>query len=79
MVCFCPFERSPDRLRVGNYEERLGLTNNLDPLTINVNWRDIAPKMGLNNQYVGDKYMLCSDLPTRSFLRNGKTGHANVK
>ena len=56
----------------GNYEERLGLTNNLDPMTINVNWRDQYPKMGLNNQYVGDKYMLCSDVPPRSFLRTGK-------
>ena len=56
----------------GNYEERLGLTNNLDPMTVNVNWRDQFPKMGVHNQYVGDKYMLCSDLPPRSFLRSGK-------
>ena len=56
----------------GNYEERLGLTNNLDPMTVNVNWRDQFPKMGVNNQYVGDKYMLCADIPARAFLRVGK-------
>jgi len=59
----------------GNYEERLGLTNNLDPMTIHIPFRDLFPKLGLNNQYVGDKYMLCSDLPPRSFLRAGEIGY----
>ena len=55
----------------GNVEERHDYLNSLDPLQIIVPWRDQVPKRGLDRQYVGDKYMLCDDLPVRTFLRNG--------
>lgn len=31
------------------------------------------PKMGLNGQYIGDTYPLCSDLPPQHFLSQGST------
>lgn len=33
--------------------------------------RDLFPKRGLDNSYVGDRYPLCADLPKHSFLRIG--------
>ena len=60
----------------GNIEEQeaeIGGLNTIDPMKIIPNWRDHYPKMGLDGQYVGDKHMLCSDLPPRSYLRAGST------
>ena len=34
-------------------------------------WRDPFPKSNLNNGFVGDSYMLCTDLPNQSFLKRG--------
>ena len=36
-------------------------------------WRDSFPKLGLDQQYIGDGLPLCSDLPNRHFLRTGAT------
>jgi len=55
----------------GNFEHKNLNTNYLDPMKIDIQWRDHIPKMGLEKQYVGDKYMLCNDLPNLSFLRRG--------
>lgn len=42
-------------------------------MTVNADWRDPYPKMGLENRYVGDGYMLCDDIPDKSFLRQSAT------
>ena len=34
-------------------------------------YRDLFPKVDLNDGHLGDRYPLCSDLPRRSFLRAG--------
>lgn len=54
----------------GNTEER-GQRNNIDPMAVQVEWRDQLPKMGLNGNYIGDGYPLCNELPSNSFLRKG--------
>ncbi len=57
----------------GNIEEQYGGFNMIDPMRIMVEKRDDFPKMGLNGKHIGDEYMLCSDLPSRAFLRKGAT------
>jgi len=57
----------------GNFEQRNNHGNFLDPMRIRASWRDRTPKMGLNGQYIGDKYLPCTDLPQRAFLRKGAT------
>lgn len=47
--------------------------NELDPMLIDQRWRDIFPKLGLNQVYIGDGLPLCSDLADRHFLRKGAT------
>jgi len=43
-----------------------------DPLTLNdVNNRDWFPKIDLLGGYIGDKFPLCEDLPSRPFLKKG--------
>jgi len=42
-------------------------------MKINVQYRDHLPKLGLNNQYVGDGYPLCRDLANKHFLKKGAT------
>ena len=54
----------------GNIESEDG-ENNVDPMKILTEYRDVFPKMGLNGQYVGDKYPLCSDTPKHRFLKKG--------
>ncbi len=54
----------------GNIEMR-GSFNAIDPMTINLQWRDTFPKMGLDKKYIGDGFVLCSDLPSKSFLSTG--------
>ena len=34
-------------------------------------YRDLFPKVDLNDGHLGDRYPLCVDLPERSFLRAG--------
>lgn len=46
-------------------------TNLIDPMDIEPLWRDVFPKMGLGQQYVGDGYPLCSDRPDQHFLKRG--------
>ena len=45
--------------------------NFIDSNTVNVNDRDRFPKVNLYDQYLGDGFPLCPDLPSRSFLRAG--------
>ena len=45
--------------------------NSIDPLRIEVKWRDRFPKTDLYGGYLGDGYPLCVDLPERTFLRVG--------
>jgi len=45
--------------------------NRVDPMKIEAEWRDKFPKMGLDGKYIGDKYPLCSDLPSKHFLKKG--------
>ncbi|KAL7567214.1 hypothetical protein ACA910_021201 [Epithemia clementina (nom. ined.)] len=60
------FVRQNDR---GNIDD--ALDNRIDPMKIYVPYRDVFPKMGLNQQYIGDGYPLCADLPKRHFLKKG--------
>jgi len=45
--------------------------NRIDPMRINSWWRDVYPKMDLNDGFIGDAYPLCSDLPDKQFLKQG--------
>ena len=55
----------------GNIEEQEGNKNSIDPMMIQIEWRDRYPKMGLDGKYVGDQYMICADIPSKMFLRKG--------
>jgi Protein of unknown function (DUF1800) len=61
------------RLYRGNIE--IPLWNHVDPMKINIDIRDVFPKMGLDRKYIGDGYPLCSDLPQKAFLKAGATYH----
>ena len=58
------------QLRRGNME---GWDNRLDPMRIIPDWRDRFPKSDTTYGYIGDSYPLCSDFPSKSFLRRGAT------
>jgi hypothetical protein len=60
------------RTRRGNMEDQY-ISNWIDPLMIDIELRDIYPKMGLNRKYIGDGYPLCSDMPKGHFLKKGAT------
>lgn len=53
----------------GNTEERGVNINSIDPMAIQIEWRDQFPKMGLDGTYIGDKYPMCSEIPSDSFLK----------
>jgi hypothetical protein len=57
------------RVHRGNIENYYW--NHVDPMKINIAFRDIFPKMGLDRKYIGDGYPLCSDLPEKHFLKAG--------
>jgi uncharacterized protein (DUF1501 family)/uncharacterized protein (DUF1800 family) len=61
------------RTRRGNMEDALPQANlnPIDPMKINIGFRDTLPKLGLNNLYVGDSRPLCRDLPHQHFLKKG--------
>ena len=54
----------------GNVE---GADNRVDPMKIVPEWRDRFPKSDTMGGYIGDTYPLCSDFPSKSFLRKGAT------
>ena len=56
----------------GNIEVGRGQSR-IDPLQIIPDWRDPFPKSDLYGGYIGDRYVLCKDLPDRSFLMKGAT------
>ena len=56
----------------GNIENVYG-TNNVDPMRINTEYRDVFPKMGLDRKYNGDGVPLCANLPAKHFLKKGAT------
>ena len=45
--------------------------NWIDPMQIKAVHRDMFPKLDTLDGYIGDRVPLCSDLPSRSFLRAG--------
>eukprot|EP00957_Ditylum_brightwellii_P201835 15327430-Ditylum_brightwellii.AAC.1 len=45
--------------------------NRQDPMYIDKDRRDQFPKSDLQGGYIGDRYPLCEDLPTKMFLRKG--------
>ena len=45
--------------------------NRIDPMFIEIEWRDAFPKIDLRNGFIGDGYPLCTDMPQRSYLRKG--------
>ena len=59
----------------GNIEGHRGVgsTNFLDPMRVSATWHDTLPKLGLDDQYLGDSYPLCVDIPDQPFLRQGAT------
>ena len=61
------FDLQPRR---GNVE---GYYNRLDPMRIIPEWRDRFPKSDTLGGYIGDRYPLCSDFPSKPFLRKGAT------
>ena len=54
--------------RRGNLESS---TNRVDPMRITPQWRDKFPKSDTTRGYIGDGYPLCSDFPSKSFLKKG--------
>ncbi|KAL7543207.1 hypothetical protein ACHAXR_012486, partial [Thalassiosira sp. AJA248-18] len=64
------FSRRPVR---GNNESRKtgSADNRLDPLKVVAEWRDPFPKTNLKGGFIGDGYMLCTDLPPQPFLKKG--------
>ena len=58
------------QLRRGNIE---GGINRIDPMMIVPSWRDQFPKSDTTHGYIGDMYPVCSDFPSKSFLRHGAT------
>lgn len=60
------------RRRRGNIEGN-PYTNYVDPMQIRLEFRDVFPKMGLNQNYIGDGVPLCADLPGKHFLMKGVT------
>ena len=57
----------------GNYEAQKveHPANNIDPMTIIPERRDLFPKMNLYKGHLGDGLPLCVDLPKKMFLREG--------
>lgn len=57
--------------RRGNYEDLdWAASSYLDPLQINdIVAKDWFPKIDLDQGYIGDKYPLCADLPSKHFLK----------
>ena len=57
----------------GNIEEINSSSsgNRVDPMLIVPEWRDPFPKSNLNGGFIGDGYVLCTDLPNKSFLKKG--------
>ena len=47
--------------------------NRVDPMYLQGQWRDMSPKLGLDQKYVGDGIPLCVDLPDNHFLKKGAT------
>lgn len=64
------FDERPIRGNIAAYSGDRA-NNIIDPLQINAAWRDVLPKMDLLDNFLGDQYPLCSDLPARRFLRTG--------
>jgi len=65
------FDRTAVR---GNYEEGFftGTSDNrMDPMQIVPDYRDPFPKSNLDGGFIGDGYLLCSDIPDKSFLKKG--------
>jgi len=61
------FQRQNSRGNVEYYDDR----NRIDPMKIEPQWRDRFPKSDLYGGFIGDKYPLCVDMPSRQFLRKG--------
>jgi hypothetical protein len=67
------FDRRSGR---GNIEEdQLRLSNEIDPMWVKPDWRDMFPKRDLYDGFIGDGFPLCADLPLRPFLRKGAKFH----
>ena len=45
--------------------------NVIDPMQMKAEWHDAYPKMDLEDNYLGDGYPLCEDLPQGAFLSKG--------
>ena len=58
--------------RRGNYEEKgPNKINWMDPMNLNGEKHDWFPKADLLDNWIGDRYPLCTDLPQQSFLKTG--------
>lgn len=59
------------QLKRGNLERDGDVSNYVDPMKLKILLRDSEPKGDLYGGYIGDKYPLCADLPSKSYLRIG--------
>lgn len=67
MVCNHSYSR-------GNYEELdYKEINWMDPMSLDGAGRDWFPKKNLHDGWIGDRYPLCSDMPSQAFLKAGAT------
>ena len=66
------FDRQDPRTNIESYGPKAwGANNWIDPMKIEAVWRDPFPKRDLLGGYIGDGFPLCSDAPSRAFLRKG--------
>lgn len=60
--------------RRGNIEDSVQAgRNQIDPMRINMQVKDVFPKMGLQRLYIGDGVVRCIDLPPQHHLQRGAT------
>ena len=65
------FSATPFR---GNLEANRAFSsgqNFVDPMQLTIKHHDTLPKLGLNDEYIGDGVQLCTDIPSFSFLKEG--------
>jgi hypothetical protein len=67
------FARDGSRLRTNsaNKASSMGQSQFIDPMIIDATHRDANPKMDLFDNFIGDGFPACVDLPRQPFLRKG--------
>lgn len=65
------FQEPAMRGNIENYNHRVHDRNRIDPMRIDMRYKDVFPKTDVMGGYIGDRYPLCIDFPEKDFLRKG--------